>query len=168
MDLIFMGTQPFVSAFGEAKARNDWQWIQGAYKNAVRACLAFGVPMLVLIALAAKPLIRIWAGAIAVPSTSLIVWLSIYALIGIALMTAGQIMIGLERVNLLLISVTLCSVGVIGSGIALAPRWGLTGIAFGMAASKLITFWPIQVYDVRRVLRYARATAAEQVANPVA
>jgi hypothetical protein len=78
---------------------------------------------------------------------------------------AGQIMIGLERVNLLAISITLCSLGVIGSAIALAPRWGLTGIAFGMAVSKLLTFWPIQVYDVRRVLRYARATVAEQVAD---
>jgi O-antigen/teichoic acid export membrane protein len=165
MDLIFMATQPFVSAIGEAKARNDWQWIQGAYKNAVRACIAFGFPLVVVIALTAKPLIRIWAGSIAIPSTSLILWLSIYTLIGIALMMAGQIMIGLERVNLLAISITLCSLGVIGSAVVLAPRWGLTGIAFGMAISKLVTFWPIQVYDVRRVLRYARATVAEQVAD---
>ena len=43
MDLVFMATQPFVSAFGEAKARNDWHWIQGAYKNAVRASIAFGL-----------------------------------------------------------------------------------------------------------------------------
>jgi len=165
MDLIFMATQPFVSAIGEAKARNDWQWIQGAYKNAVRACMAFGFPLVAVIALTAKPLIRIWAGSVAIPSTSLILWLSIYTLIGIALMMAGQIMIGLERVNLLAISITLCSLGVIGSAIVLAPRWGLTGIAFGMAVSKLLTFWPIQVYDVRRVLRYARATVAEQVAD---
>ncbi len=165
MDLIFMATQPFVSAIGEAKARNDWQWIQGAYKNAVRACIAFGFPLVVVIGLTAKPLIRIWAGSIAIPSTSLILWLSIYTLIGIALMMAGQIMVGLERVNLLAISITLCALGVIGSAIVLAPRWGLTGIAFGMAVSKLLTFWPIQVYDVRRVLRYARATVAEQVAD---
>jgi hypothetical protein len=89
--------------------------------------------LVLIIALTAKPLIRIWAGSIAIPSTSLILWLSIYALIGIALMTAGQIMIGLERVNLLAISITLCALGVIGSAIGLAPRWGLTGLAFGMA-----------------------------------
>ncbi|MGA3227049.1 MAG: oligosaccharide flippase family protein [Acidobacteriaceae bacterium] len=168
MDLMFMATQPFVSAFGEAKARNDWRWIEGAYRNAVKACIGFGFPLVLIIALTAKPLIRIWAGSIAIPSTSLILWLSIYALIGIALMTAGQIMIGLERVNLLAISITLCALGVIGSAIGLAPRWGLTGIAFGMAASKLITFWPIQVYDVRRVLRYARTASAEQVVDRVA
>jgi O-antigen/teichoic acid export membrane protein len=158
MDLVYMATQPFISAFGEAKARNDWHWIERAYKNAVKACLGFGLPLLVVIALTAKPVIRIWAGKIAVPSTSLIVWLSIYTFIGIVLMAAGQMMIGLERVDLLALSVTLCALGVIGSAILLGPHWGLTGIAFGMAASKLFTFGPIQLPEVRRILRSARAT----------
>ena len=45
MDLVFMATAPFISAFGEAKARHDWAWIRGAYKNSTLhpsrlACLA--------------------------------------------------------------------------------------------------------------------------------
>jgi O-antigen/teichoic acid export membrane protein len=153
MDLCFMATQPFISAFGEAKARHDWKWIRGAYKNATNASLAFGVPSLLLVALTAKPVIRVWAGAIAVPSTSLIFWLSIYSIIGIWLMAAGQMMVGLERVNPLAISLVLCALGIIGFGIVLSPRWGLTGIAFGMAVSKIVTFWPIQIREVRRLLR---------------
>ena len=167
MDLVFMATQPFVPAFGEAKARQDWRWIQSAYRNCVRASLAFGLPLVAVIGLTAKPLIRIWAGAVAVPSTSLIVWLSIYTFIGIVLMAAGQMMAGLERVDPLAISVTLCAVGVIGSAILLSPHWGLTGIAFGMALSKLLTFWPIQLREVRRILRFAKASMLEQVADPV-
>lgn len=165
MDLVFMATQPFVSAFGEAKARNDWHWIKGAYRNAVKASVGFGLPLLVVIMLTAKPLIRIWAGSIAIPSTSLILWLSIYALVGIGLMAAGQMLAGLELVNPLATSATLCAVGVMGSAILLAPRWGLTGIALGMAASKLLTFWPIQLYEVRRIFRSAPATTLEQVVN---
>jgi O-antigen/teichoic acid export membrane protein len=153
MDLCFMATQPFISAFGEAKARHDWKWIRGAYKNATNASLAFGVPSLLLVALTAKPVIRVWAGAIAVPSTSLIFWLSIYSIFGIWLMAAGQMMVGLERVNPLAISLVLCALGIIGFGIVLSPRWGLTGIAFGMAVSKIVTFWPIQIREVRRLLR---------------
>ena len=42
--------------------------------------------------------------------------MSIYTFIGIVLMAAGQMMVGLERVNPLAISVTLCALGVIGSG----------------------------------------------------
>jgi O-antigen/teichoic acid export membrane protein len=168
MDLVFMATQPFVSAFGEAKARKDWHWIKGAYRNAVKASLVFGLPLAAVIGLAAKPLIRVWAGQAAVPSTSLIVWLSIYTVIGIFLMAAGQMLAGLELVNPLAISVTLCALGVIGTAILFAPRWGLTGIAFGMAVSKLVTFWPIQLYEVKRVLKSAQVTVLEQVANPVA
>ena len=168
MDLAYMATQPFISAFGEAKAREDWHWIKGAYRNAVKASLTFGVPLVAIIAVTAKPLIRIWAGVVAVPSTSLILWLSLYTLIGIALMAAGQLMTGLECVNPLAISVVLCGVAVVGTSILLAPRWGLTGIALGMAASKLFTFWPIQLREVRRILRSARASVLEQVADPVA
>ena len=165
LDLSYMATQPFVSAFGEAKARQDWQWIRGAYKNATKVSLMFGLPMLLFLALFAKPLIRVWAGQVAVPTTSLILWLSIYTFFGIALMTAGQLMTGLERVNLLLISVVLCALFIIGSAILFAPRWGLTGIAFGMALSKVVTFWPIQLWDVRRVMRMAKAAIVEQTAD---
>ena len=78
-------------------------------------------------------------------------------LLGIGLMAAGQMLTGLELVDPFAISLTLCAIGVIGSAIVLSPRWGLTGIAFGMAASKLFTFWPIQLY-VRRLFRSAPAT----------
>jgi O-antigen/teichoic acid export membrane protein len=168
MDLAYMATQPFIPAFGEAKARQDWHWIENAYKNCVRASMVVGLPLSLAIAVLAKPLIRIWAGKVAVPSGSLIVWLTIYTLIGIVLMAAGQLMSGVERVDPLAISITLCAIGVVGSAIALSPRWGLTGIAFGMAMSKLVTFWPIQLREVRRIMRTARAATMEQVANPVA
>jgi O-antigen/teichoic acid export membrane protein len=158
MDLCFMATQPFISAFGEAKARTDWKWIRGAYRNATKASLTFGLPTLAVVVLIAKPVIRIWAGAAAVPSTSLICWLGIYSAIGIWLMAAGQLLIGLERVNPLAISLVLCSLGVIGFGIALSPHWGLTGIAFGMALSKVVTFWPIQIREVRRFLHSSEGT----------
>jgi O-antigen/teichoic acid export membrane protein len=168
MDLAYMATQPFISAFGEAKARKDWPWIAGAYRNCVKAACTIGLPMALVLGLGAKPLIKIWAGSVAIPSTSLVVWLSIYTVIGIVLMSAGQLLTGIERVNPLAVSIVLCAVGVIGSGILLAPKWGLTGIAFGMALSKLMTFWPIQLFEVRKFLRSAHATTVEQVADPVA
>jgi hypothetical protein len=67
---------------------------------------------------------------------------------------------GLERVNQLALSATLCAVGVVGLGILLAPSWGLSGVAFAMAASKLFTFWPIQVYEARRILRRSNVEIA--------
>jgi O-antigen/teichoic acid export membrane protein len=157
MDLAYMATAPFISAFGEAKARMDWGWIKDAYMKANKASLVFGLPILAVLTLCAKPIIRVWAGAAAVPSTSLILGLTLYTALGIALMTVGQLLVGLERVNALALSLVLCALAIIGSSIAVAPRWGLTGIALCMAGSKLVTYWPIQLRELRRIFRETHA-----------
>jgi O-antigen/teichoic acid export membrane protein len=151
MDLVYMATAPLIPAFGEAKARNNWKWIRGAYRNATLAALAVGIPVTLAIAVAAKPLIRVWAGPAALPDTSLIIWLSIYNVIGVALMASGQLLIGVEKVNALVVSITLCSLGIIGLGILFGHFSGLSGVAMAMAVSKLLTFWPIQIWAVRRM-----------------
>jgi O-antigen/teichoic acid export membrane protein len=166
MDLIYMATQPFIAAFGEAKARGDWKWIRNAYRNATWASAGVGFTLVGVMAVISKPLIRIWATAAAVPTTSFIVWLSIYVMIGIALMPTNQLLSGLERVTPLAISTTLCAVGVVAGGILLAHGHGLVGLAMAMAFSKLVTFWPIQLYEVRRTFRETRALVVENPSGP--
>ena len=157
MDLSYMANQPFIAAFGEAKARGDWAWIRNAYWKTTWVSTAIGFSLLALIALIAKPLIRVWATASAVPTTAFILWLSIYVMIGIALMPTYQFLSGVEKVTPLVISTALCAVAVIGAGILLARWYGLVGLAMAMALSKLVTFWPIQLYEVRRTLRASYA-----------
>jgi O-antigen/teichoic acid export membrane protein len=159
MDLSYMANQPFIAAFGEAKARGDWAWIRKAFWTTTWISTSIGFSMVVLIALVAKPLIRIWATASAVPPTAFILWLSIYVLIGIALMPTYQFLSGIEKVTPLVISTALCAIAVIGAGILLARGYGLVGLAMAMALSKLVTFWPIQLYEVRRVLRESHVAA---------
>jgi O-antigen/teichoic acid export membrane protein len=153
MDLSYMANQPFIAAFGEAKARGDWAWIRNAFWRTTWISTAIGFSMVAFLALVAKPLIRIWATDSAVPTTAFILWLSIYVMIGVILMPTNQFLSGVERVTPLMISTVLCAVAVIGSGILLARGYGLVGLAMAMALSKLVTFWPIQLYEVRRVLR---------------
>jgi len=159
MDLAYMGTAPFVSAFGEAKARRDWDWIKSAYKNATFASVALGVPLAAAVALVAKPLILIWAGPSAVPDYHLVLWLFIYSALGVYFMIAGQFLSGVEQLDPLALSLVLCSLGCVALGVLFAPWWGLSGVAFAMAISKIVTFWPIQVYAVRRIFRAASAGA---------
>jgi O-antigen/teichoic acid export membrane protein len=168
IDLAYMGTAPFISAFGEAKARMEWTWIKDAYMKANKASLMVGLPMLAVLAIFAKPIIRIWAGAAAVPSTSLIVGLTLYSALGIALMTVGQLLVGLERVNALALSLVLCALGIIGVSILVAPKWGLAGIAFTMAGVKVVTYWPIQLRELRRIFRETHVPVHQSVTEPVA
>ena len=149
MDLAYMGTVPFVSAFGEAKARRDWSWIKSAYKNATFASVALGVPLAAALALVSKPVIIIWAGPAAVPDYHLVLWLFIYSALGIYFMMAGQLLCGVERLEPLALSLVLCALGCVALGVLFAPWWGLSGVAFAMAISKMVTFWPLRAYVVR-------------------
>ncbi|HEX4067086.1 MAG TPA: oligosaccharide flippase family protein [Acidobacteriaceae bacterium] len=151
MDVIYMSTAPLVPAFGEARARDDWGWIRRAYRKISILTMVVGVPILVAIAFAARPLIRFWAGPAAVPDINLVLWLALFNAIGVALMVTGQLLIGLERINALTLSVVICACTTIGFGI-LGCRWiGLDGVAMAMAMAKLMTFWPLQIWAARRV-----------------
>jgi O-antigen/teichoic acid export membrane protein len=163
LDLASMGTAPFVSAFGEARARHDWNWIKGAFKNGTLALLVLGVPLAGALAIFAKPLILIWAGPAAVPDSYVILWLFVYTAVAICFMMAGQLLCGIQRLEPLTICVVLCAFGCVGLGVLFAPRWGLSGITFGMAMSMMVVFWPIQVYEVRRIFRATRAHHFDRV-----
>ena len=158
VDLAYLATAPFVSACAEAKARGDWKWISGAYRNASLACIAVGIPITFGIAFAAKILARLLAGPQAVPDWSVVVWLAAYTLVGSSLMMAGQVLSGLERVGTLAISLSLAAIGTIVLGIFFGRAWGLAGVAAAMAISKAAAFLPLQTYQVRRVLRTASSS----------
>lgn len=151
MDVAYMCTVPLVPAYGEAKVRNDWKWIKRAYRNTTVGSLVIGVPVLVLMALIARPLIRVWAGESAVPEVSLVFWLALYNVLGVALMASAQLLTGTEKVNPLTVSVLLCALGTIGFGSMFALKAGLPGVAAGMVLSKFITFWPLQLMAVRNL-----------------
>jgi O-antigen/teichoic acid export membrane protein len=166
VDLAYMGTVPFMSAFGEAKARGDWGWIKGAYKNATFASVALGVPLAAALAVVSKPLILIWAGPAAVPDLHLVLWLSIYTAVGVGFMMSGVLLTGVERLGPLALSIALCALGCVVLGVLFAPWWGLSGVAFAMAVSKIVTFWPIQVYGVRRIFRATSAAGTAPQPQP--
>jgi O-antigen/teichoic acid export membrane protein len=155
IDLSYIATTPFVSAFSEAKARDDWRWIRGAFKNTTLACMTIGIPVTIAIAFAGKTLVQLLAGPQVVPDWSVISWLSLYTLVGVGIMTSNQILCGVERVGLLAISLSLAAVGTIGLGVLFAHPWGLAGVTAGMAVAKLTTLLPLQGYQVRRLLRMA-------------
>jgi O-antigen/teichoic acid export membrane protein len=161
LEVAYMGTAPFIPAFGEAKARRDWNWIRSAYKNAMVASIALGVPLAAALALVAKPLILILAGHSALPDSYLIFWLFVYTAISVCITMAGQMLSGVERPEPMVLSLILCALGCVVLGVLLAPWWGLSGVAFAMAISNIVISWPIQVYEVRRIFRSVNGATSE-------
>jgi len=151
-NLVFIATLPFVSAYGDAKARRDWGWIKGAVKNSTIISLVLGVMLVVIMAAGAKLFIRVWAGPAVVPDTSLILCLSIYSVLSIAVIPASQMLLGLERVGLPAVALVICAIATIKLGLLFTHLWGLTGLALAMTLSFLLTYCAGQAYMVRRAL----------------
>jgi O-antigen/teichoic acid export membrane protein len=154
-ELTYMGTVPFIAAIGEAKARSDWRWIKGAFKNATLVSVALGLPFVAALAFFAKPLIFFWAGPSAVPDPDLILWLFVYTVLGVIVTMAGQLLSGIEQIETLLLSVIPCSFSCVVLGVLFASWWGLSGVAFAMSLSMLVILVPIRVREVRRIFRAA-------------
>lgn len=156
-DLAYMATAPFISAFGEANARGDWDWIKGAFRNCLIASMAFGVPLTLAIAAVAKPLIRVWAGSAAVPDFPVIAGLAAFTLISVGMLPVGQLLTGLGRADVLAYSLGVCAAVTVGGGVLFAHWWGVGGVALAMALSKACTSTPIQIHKIRRILGERRA-----------
>jgi O-antigen/teichoic acid export membrane protein len=157
VELTYMGTVPFIAPLGESKARRDWRWIKGAFKSATYASVALGVPLAVALALFAKPLILFWAGPSAVPDSALILWLFIYAVLGVSVMMTGQLLSGIEQIETLWLSIVLCSLSCVVLGVLFSSWWGLSGVAFAMAVSMAFILLPIRVREVRRIFAGQRS-----------
>ena len=154
-DLVYMATAPFVSAFGEARARRDWLWIRGAFKNTVILSVVLSAIVQTVIALVARRAILSLAGPALVPPLSVILWLSLYSFVEAAMHPVYQLLCGLERANVLALSLSVCAVAIVGLSIASAHWYGLTGVAVAMAAARLFTTTPIQLHEIRRIFRRA-------------
>jgi O-antigen/teichoic acid export membrane protein len=154
-NLVYMATAPLVSAYGEAKARADWVWIAGALRNSTIGALVIGTAMVLVLAGVAKPLVRLWAGAGAVPSSGLVFWLIACTLILVATHPISQMLWGLERVNVPAVGLAISAVTTVKLSLEFGKRWGLEGIGAAVALSSLF-YSLIQLYEVRRVLSQSR------------
>ena len=87
-----------------------------------------------------------------------------YNIVGVIFMGTGQLLTGVERPNPLVVSTVICAVCTVAFGILGCMWMGVAGVALAMAASKLLTFWPIQFLAVRKLFRTEHAVP-EFVAN---
>jgi O-antigen/teichoic acid export membrane protein len=141
MRIIFLPTtfvqmfiSPLMPAYGEAKARGDWKWINKTLKNSVvLSMLATLLPMILLLFFA-QPIIGLWLGEKLVPSNILIYGLSIQVFIGSIIAPISVMLYGLEKVRGQAILTILNMVLLLGLGIPLTRMWGEGGLVTAMVA----------------------------------
>ena len=159
-NLAYLFTLPFVSAYGEAKARQDWAWIRHALRRSSLTCGITATGLVLLVGVFAKPLIRTWVGSQALPSNSLLAWLAIYSIATSAITPVGQFLLGIERVGAQAVTLTAGALVTIGLSIALVGKYGLNGIAIAMAVTAVCVTGLSQLLQAWFLSRPAAATNA--------
>ena len=76
--LVFPALWP---AYAEAYARGDYAWMQRAFRLTMRWTVAVNLSFAAALVAIGKPVIRLWAGQAAVPSTALLAAMALWAVI---------------------------------------------------------------------------------------
>lgn len=147
-------------AFSEAYHRCDLEWIRKTYRHVMSiSLLAVGVVAL-LIGLFGQAVIRLWAGAAAVPGSALL-WLMCFWVVLLSY-TVNQALLlaATERIQLQALSSAIAAAMNIALSILLVQRIGAIGVLVGTTSSYVLFVWAPQAYEVRRILRGDRLPAA--------
>ena len=150
-------------ALAEAHARHDLLWIRTAYRRMRSVTLAILFAACCVLLLFGKSLIRLWAGAAAVPGTPLLVLMCAWMCLCAVTVYQANLMGAVSRVGRQALS----------SGIAAAVNlllslwWvrslGQTGVILATVVSYSIFVVAVQVHEVRGILRGEQVQPQEAV-----
>lgn len=138
---------PLWSAYTEAYAKGDIQWIRNTLKKLNMLMIPIIIGVLILI-IFTRDIINIWVG----PNTKfphlLVVFTGIYTLISVWNNNFGYILGGISKIRLGAISTILASGTNIPISVCLANKIGISGVILGTIVSLSISaiLSPIQVW----------------------
>ena len=140
-------------AYTEAYAQRDYDWIRQTLNSNFRFSVVTTIAIVGVLAIFADPIIRLWAGPVAVPPFSVILWMAIWRLMlstlspGICLLNATGHLRGLAVYG------TITAILNLALSILLAQIYGIAGVIAGTAlAYAIASYVPISV-EVRHVVR---------------
>ncbi len=147
--LIFPALWP---AYAEAYAKADYNWMRSAFKVTLRATAALNLGFAVLLVAVGKPFIRWWAGEAAVPSTTLLAAMALWAVISGCMTVESCLLAAVNRTHAQgVLSIVAAAVN-IGLSILLVKRIGAVGVISGTVLSYLLVLVVPQSLIVRSVL----------------
>ncbi|MEP7014579.1 MAG: oligosaccharide flippase family protein [Verrucomicrobiota bacterium] len=153
-------------AYTDAYARRDYDWIRQTLRSNFKFSFFTTIVIVGILTIFANPIIRVWAGAVAVPPFSVIIWMAAWRLMlstlspGICLLNATGHLKGLA------VYVTITAVLNLLLSILLAKICGISGVIAATAiAYAVASCIPIFV-EVRGVLRNFPAVSTKPQAVP--
>jgi O-antigen/teichoic acid export membrane protein len=127
---------PLWPAYAEAKARRDWPWVRKALARSLWMTVALSLIPMAAAAFVARPLLRLWTGAVSeLPAPSLVAVLCIWNMLAALQQPFGFFLAGMSEVR----RMTAYSVATVLSSVLLmsllGPRFGAEGVVLGLICS---------------------------------
>jgi O-antigen/teichoic acid export membrane protein len=151
--LVFPALWP---AYAEAYARQDYAWMRHAFRIVMRATLALNLACAVVFITFGKTLIRLWAGPAAVPSTALLVAMTLWSAISGCMTVESCLLAAVNRTRAQgVLSIAAAALN-LWLSIVLVQRVGAVGVIAGTILSYLFVLMVPQSLIVRDVLNGIR------------
>lgn len=154
---------PLWPAYGEAYARGDAHWLKRTLKLSLAGCAVLTAVLSSFLVLAAREIVRVWAGAELVPSMSLLILMALLQLMWAWTQPLVYFLNGISRLRGQMVYGVATAVLCVILKIWLVPRVGSPGAVVGtLAAYVLLEAWllPIDVRGAFRALSTRQSSAA--------
>ncbi len=140
-------------AFSEAFERGDLSWVRRAFRHTMWITMGTAASFAILLALAGRWMIRVWATQAAVPGEALMLLMCIWVIISTFMNNTATVLVSRGETRLQ----AWCSVGAAALNLALSiwlvQRIGSSGVILGTIVSYLIVLVVPQTWQAMRVLR---------------
>jgi O-antigen/teichoic acid export membrane protein len=134
-------------AYGEASTRGDLEWIRRTFARTIRLSLLLAIPFAIILITSGRALIRLWAGPEVVPSTELLVGMSIWSVLLVLGSVVAALLNGLHVVKFQAVTALLMATANIALSIYLVGKIGVLGAIVGtISAYTIFSFLPAWYY----------------------
>ncbi len=140
-------------AFSEAYFRRDLPWIVNTYNHVMKATLIVVGGAGLVLGLAGRQIIRLWAGPAAVPSHTLLWCMGIWALILSITVNQASLMVAVKRIKIQAVSSVLAAATNLIVSIILVQKIGVVGVLLATILSYVVFIIVPQNWVVTRILR---------------
>lgn len=153
LTIVQMFASPLMSAYGEANARGDRQWIRRTLKVSTIAAVLGTTFLTVPLIFWTSDIVRAWVGEQMIPARGLVLMLCLYGIVAAAVTPASVLLYGVGRVGKQALYTCLNSLLTVGLGIWLTKTHSLSGTAAAMLIAVAIVNPIGQITEIRKVYK---------------
>jgi len=140
-------------AYTEAFAQRDFEWIRQTVRSNFKFSFLSTLAIVGLLSIFAGDIIRFWAGAVAVPPFSVIVWMALWRLMLATLLVGSCLLNATGHLKGMTIYGTITALLNLTLSILLARKYGITGVIAGTVIAFAVANYIPTFLEVRSVLR---------------